>query len=209
MTMRRIMQRVVLEGTGRRAKVPGYTVGGKTGSAQIFIPGKGWVSRTNSSFVGFAPVNNPRIVVVVTLNNTPQQGGIASAPVFAKIAETALRVLQVPKDDPDNDIHGLPSLPKEVNEEPEEQPNKLADKKPERKTQPSPEPDSTHGPLLVAGPRVPDFRGKPMVAVMRESAALGLPVEIVGTGVARDQSPPPGGILPVGGRVHIQFARPQ
>jgi cell division protein FtsI (penicillin-binding protein 3) len=209
MTMRRIMQRVVLEGTGRRAKVPGYTVGGKTGSAQIFIPGKGWVSRTNSSFVGFAPVNNPRIVVVVTLNNTPQQGGIASAPVFAKIAETALRVLQVPKDDPDNDIHGLPPLPKEVNEEPEEQPNRLADKKPEQKPQPSPEPDSPHGPLLVAGPRVPDFRGKPMVAVMRESAALGLPVEIVGTGVARDQSPPPGGILPVGGRIHIQFARPQ
>jgi len=209
MTMRRIMQRVVLEGTGRRAKVPGYTVGGKTGSAQIFIPGKGWVSRTNSSFVGFAPVNNPRIVVVVTLNNTPQQGGIASAPVFAKIAETALRVLQVPKDDPDNDIHSLPALPKEVNEEPEEQPRKIAGKEQEKKPQPSPEPDSTPGRFLVAGPRVPDFRGKTMVAVMRESAAMGLPVEIVGTGVARDQSPPPGGILPMGGRIHIQFARPQ
>ena len=70
-------------------------MGGKTGSAQIFLPGKGWINRHNSSFIGFAPVNNPRIVVVVTLNNTPQQGGIASAPVFAKIAETALRVLQV------------------------------------------------------------------------------------------------------------------
>jgi cell division protein FtsI (penicillin-binding protein 3) len=209
MTMRHIMQRVVLEGTGRRAKVPGYTVGGKTGSAQLYIKGTGWVSHTNSSFVGFAPVNNPRIVVVVTINNTSQQGGIASAPVFAKIAETALRVLQVPKDDPDNDIHGMPALPKEVNEEPEERPKKLAEKKPEEKPQPSPEPDPTPGRILVAGPRVPDFRGKAMVAVMRESAAMGLPVEIVGTGVARDQSPPPGGILPMGGKIHIQFARSQ
>jgi cell division protein FtsI (penicillin-binding protein 3) len=207
MTVRRIMQRVVLEGTGRRAKVPGYTVGGKTGSAQIFIPGTGWVKRTNSSFVGFAPVNNPRIVVVVTLNNTLQQGGIASAPVFSKIAETALRVLQVPKDDPDSDIHSQPPLPKEVNEMPEEQPKNIAGKKKEEK--PKPEPPSPAGPVLLSGPRVPDFRGKPMVEVVRESAALGIPVEIVGTGVARDQSPPPGGILPLNGRIHVQFARPQ
>jgi cell division protein FtsI (penicillin-binding protein 3) len=207
LTVRRIMQRVVLEGTGRRAKVPGYTVGGKTGSAQIFIPGTGWVKRTNSSFVGFAPVNNPRIVVVVTLNNTLQQGGIASAPVFAKIAETALRVLQVPKDDPDNDIHTQPAPPKEVNELPEAQPKNIAGKKKEEK--PKPEPATPAGPVLLSGPRVPDFRGKPMVAVMRESAALGLPVEFVGTGVARDQTPAPGGILPIGGRIHVQFARPQ
>jgi cell division protein FtsI (penicillin-binding protein 3) len=209
MTIRHIMQRVVLEGTGRRAKIPGYTVGGKTGSAQIFMKGKGWMNRHNSSFIGFAPVNNPRIVVVVTLNNTPQQGGIAAAPVFAKIAETALRVLQVPKDDPDNDIHGMPALPKEVNEQPEEQLKKLAEKKSAEKPQPAPEPALTPGPYLVAGPRVPDFRGKPLVAVMRESAAMGLAVEFVGTGVARDQSPPPGRILPLGGRIHVQFARPQ
>jgi len=207
-TMRRIMQRVVLEGTGRRAKVPGYTVGGKTGSAQLFIPGTGWVKRTNSSFVGFAPVNNPRIVVVVTLNNTWQQGGIASAPVFAKIAETALRVLQVPKDDPDNDIHGLPAPPKGADEEPEDQSQKIAGNKNEEKPAPQPAPAPPGTPVLLSGPRVPDFRGKSMVVVLRESAALGIPVEVVGTGVARDQSPPPGGILPLHGRIHVQFARP-
>ena len=209
LTVRHIMQRVVLEGTGRRAKVAGYTVGGKTGSAQIFIKGTGWVSRTNSSFVGFAPVSNPRIVVIVTINNTSQQGGIASAPVFAKIAETALRVMQVPKDDPDNDIHSLPALPRELSEEPEEQLKNLASKQKEEKTKPEAAPESPAAPILLSGPRVPDFRGKALVAVMRESAALGLPVEIVGTGVARDQSPSPGGILPVGGRIHIQFARLQ
>jgi len=209
LTVRHIMQRVVLEGTGRRAKVPGYTVGGKTGSAQIFIKGTGWVSRTNSSFVGFAPVNNPRVVVVVTINNTSQQGGIAAAPVFSKIVETALRVLQVPKDDPDNDIHGLPALPKEVNEVPEERPKNLAGKKKDEKPKPEPAPAAPTGPVLLSGPRVPDFRGKPMVSVLRESAALGIPVEIVGTGIAREQSPPPGGILPLNGRIHVQFTRSQ
>ena len=208
LTVRRIMQRVVLEGTGKRAKVAGYTVGGKTGSAQIFLKGAGWINRHNSSFIGFAPVNNPRIVVVVTLNNTPQLGGIAAAPAFSKIVETALRVMQVPKDDPDNDIHSQPA-PKEVNEDAEELLKKLAAKKKEEKPKPEPEPVVVTGPVLLSGPRVPDFRGKQMVAVMRESVALGIHVEIVGSGVAREQSPAPGEILPIGGRMHVQFARPQ
>ncbi len=79
----------------------------------------------------------------------------------------------------------------------------------EQKPQPEPEAIASSGPVLVSGPRVPDFRGKAMVAVMRESASLGIPVEIVGTGIARDQTPAPGGILPAGVKIHVQFARPQ
>ena len=170
--MRRIMERVVLEGTGRRAHVPGYTIGGKTGSAQMFIPGKGWVNRHNSSFIGFGPVNNPRIVVVVTLNNTPQQGGIAAAPVFEKIAETALRVLQVPKDDPDNDIHSVPPPPRKWTKS--RRPRRAAARGSQTAPQDKAEPEValSAGRVYVAGPRVPDFRGKPMIAVMRQSAAL-------------------------------------
>jgi cell division protein FtsI (penicillin-binding protein 3) len=208
-TMRRIMERVVLEGTGRRAHVPGYTIGGKTGSAQMFIPGKGWVNRHNSSFIGFGPVNNPRIVIVVTLNNTPQQGGIAAAPVFEKIAETALRVLQVPKDDPDNDIHSVPLTPKEVNEEPAPAASRSADLQTAPQDKAEPELAPSAGRVYVAGPRVPDFRGKPMIAVMRESAARGMDVELVGSGVAREQKPAPGTILPAGEKIHVEFARPQ
>jgi membrane peptidoglycan carboxypeptidase len=208
-TMRRIMERVVLEGTGRRAHVPGYTIGGKTGSAQMFIPGKGWVNRHNSSFIGFGPVNNPRIVIVVTLNNTPQQGGIAAAPVFEKIAETALRVLQVPKDDPDNDIHSVPLAPKEVNEEPAPAASRSADLQTAPQDKAEPELAPSAGRVYVAGPRVPDFRGKPMIAVMRESAARGMDVELVGSGVAREQKPAPGTILPAGEKIHVEFARPQ
>ena len=209
MTMRRIMERVVVEGTGRRAHVPGYTIGGKTGSAEMFVPGKGWVNRHNSSFIGFGPVNNPRIVVVVTLNNTPQQGGIAAAPVFEKIAETALRVLQVPKDDPDNDIHSVAPRPKEVNEEPAAAASRGADLRETPQDQPEREPGRSAGRVYVAGPRVPDFRGKPMIAVMHESAARGVDVELVGSGVAREQRPAPGTILAAGERIHVEFARPQ
>ena len=55
--------------------------------------------------------------------------------------------------------------------------------------------------------KVPDFRGMTLRAVLEESAAAGLPVEVLGRGLARDQNPPPGAVLPAGGRVRVQFAR--
>ncbi|MGB9611559.1 MAG: peptidoglycan D,D-transpeptidase FtsI family protein, partial [Bryobacteraceae bacterium] len=58
-TIRQIMERVVLEGTGKSAAIPGYSSAGKTGSAEIFENGR-WLNRHNSSFIGFAPVANPR-----------------------------------------------------------------------------------------------------------------------------------------------------
>ena len=65
-TMRRMMEHVVLTGTGKKARLDGYTSGGKTGSAQIFdIVAKAYTHKYNASFMGFAPVNNPAIVVVV------------------------------------------------------------------------------------------------------------------------------------------------
>jgi len=100
-TVRRIMRQVVEEGTGRRARLDGYSAGGKTGSAEVW---EGRMKRrdlNNASFIGFAPVANPRVVVVVTLGRTPRQGGAAAAPIFKKVTEAALRVLQVPKDDPE------------------------------------------------------------------------------------------------------------
>jgi cell division protein FtsI (penicillin-binding protein 3) len=205
-TIRKIMQGVVLEGTGRRAKVPGYTVGGKTGSAEIFDQETHtWLrKRHNSSFIGFAPVTNPRVVVVVTLNYTPEQGGIAAAPVFSKVAATALRIMQVPKDDPDSDLKA-PRQDSDVSDEPATEPLRRASK--EKTVEPEPAQELVSNRMYVAGPRVPDFTGKRMLDVMRESMALGLPVETVGTGIARDQSPAPGKILPVGEKIRVDFGR--
>lgn len=199
--IRRLMQQVVQEGTGRRAAVPGYSSGGKTGSAEIFEDGA-WQNKHNSSFIGFAPVTDPRVVVVVTLNRTPKQGGIAAAPVFSKVMATALRVLQVPKDEPEKDL--APQKPKtpEVETLPESRFARVA-----------PEPKETPAPALQAGlligPTVPDFRGKGVLTVLRESASLGLQVQTKGRGVARAQIPAAGTMLPVGTLIQVEFATPQ
>jgi cell division protein FtsI (penicillin-binding protein 3) len=104
--LRQMMEGVVLEGTGRRAVLQGYTSGGKTGSAQIYDPKTRTYTHTyNASFLGFAPVGNPRVVIAVTLHGTKGgaagYGGARAAPVFREVALAALRILGVPKDLPD------------------------------------------------------------------------------------------------------------
>ncbi len=106
--MRSMMQKVVLVGTGRKANLQGYSAAGKTGTAQKVDPATGAYSRTKyvGSFAGFAPLNNPQIVVAVILDSAVglHQGGQVSAPVFRRIAQQALEYLHVP--------HDLPLAPK-------------------------------------------------------------------------------------------------
>jgi cell division protein FtsI (penicillin-binding protein 3) len=105
-TMRQMMEGVVLVGTGSRARLAGYSSGGKTGSAQIYdYASKHYTHTYNGSYMGFAPMANPQVVVVVTLNGTHGEngfGGHAAAPVFKIVAGEALRVFDVPKDLPEN-----------------------------------------------------------------------------------------------------------
>src|SRR5690606_31425252 len=101
-TMRRMMERVVLSGTGKKAYLDGYSSAGKTGSAQIFDPAAHvYTHKYNASFMGFAAVNNPALVVVVTLNGASKFGGALAAPVFREVAGAALRLMDVPRDLPD------------------------------------------------------------------------------------------------------------
>ena len=107
--MRQMMEGVVLRGTGRvHAKLNGYTSAGKTGTAQIYDPETHHYSHNyNASFVGFAPVTNPALVVLVTVHNTSGengQGADAAAPVFSAIMTEALRMLDVPRDIPETEI---------------------------------------------------------------------------------------------------------
>ena len=79
-TMRQMMEGVVLHGTGSRARLAGYSSGGKTGSAQIYdYATKHYTHTYNGSFMGFAPVTNPQVVVVVTLNGTHGEVGFRRA----------------------------------------------------------------------------------------------------------------------------------
>lgn len=105
-TMRSMMEGVVLRGTGRlHARLDGYTSAGKTGTAQIFdYATHHYTHNYNASFLGFAPVTNPALVVLVTVHDTSGengQGADAAAPVWAKIMTEALRMLDVPKDIPE------------------------------------------------------------------------------------------------------------
>src|SRR5580698_2319403 len=102
--MRSMMQKVVLERTGRKAILAGYTSAGKTGTGQKVDPATGAYSKTKyiASFAGFAPLNNPQIVVVVILDSAVglHQGGQVSAPVFHRISQQVLEYLHVPHDLP-------------------------------------------------------------------------------------------------------------
>ena len=102
--MRAMMQKVVLEGTGRKAILEGYTSAGKTGTAQKVDPATGAYSKTKyiGSFAGFAPLNNPQIVVAVILDSAVglHQGGQVSAPVFRRVSQQVLEYLHIPHDLP-------------------------------------------------------------------------------------------------------------
>ena len=93
-------------GTAPRAQVPGYRVAGKTGTAHKVIDGK-YANKYVSSFAGFAPVSNPRIIIAVMVDEPSAggyYGGLVAAPIFAGVAANALRALNVSPDSPVKDI---------------------------------------------------------------------------------------------------------
>jgi cell division protein FtsI (penicillin-binding protein 3) len=92
--MKQIMQGVVENGTGKKAQIPGFSVAGKTGTAQIPNPKSGgyYSDRYIASFIGFAPVEDPAIVMVVVVEAPRKKthGGSVAAPIFKQIAEKVL-----------------------------------------------------------------------------------------------------------------------
>lgn len=99
-----MLRGVVLEGTGTEAAVPGYTVAGKTGTAaKIDSSGRYSTTRYVASFVGLVPATNPRLVVMVMVDEPRASiwGGIVAAPVFKEIARFNLQHLEIPPDSPE------------------------------------------------------------------------------------------------------------
>lgn len=211
--MRQMMEGVVVlpYGTGHAARIPGYSVGGKTGSAQIYdFEARHYTSYYNGSFMGFAPVTNPRVVITVTLNGTRKFGGVVAAPVFSAVGKEVLRILDVPKD--------LPETETQPDTQPvEEEDIAIAAVEPQpEQPQPAPVPAllaraSIPGVVretaITFGPTVPSFYGKSMRTVLEESASKGLKVEVYGNGIARLQAPPAGAALNPGEPIKVQFAR--
>lgn len=101
LTLTSILQNVVLEGTGKAAQIKGYNAAGKTGTAQKYDNSKGGYSSSShvASFVGFAPVENPALSIVVVIDEPKGQyyGGQVAAPVFREISSQVLRYLRIPR----------------------------------------------------------------------------------------------------------------
>ncbi len=235
-TMRQFMEGVVLRGTGRNvANLRGYTSGGKTGTAQVYdLKAHVYTHRYNASFLGFAPVVNPQIVIAVTLNDTTGgsagYGGPVAAPVFRQVAMSALRMLDVPKDLPDTAvvasinprdsadyddlaIAGLGDAPNISSVASPTVSSVTLPPAPADTSLSSEASDVDRRLFLTASAKaaqVPNFRGMTVRRVLEESSARGMEVEMLGSpaaGLVRNQDPPAGSALRPGTRVRVQFAK--
>lgn len=215
-TVREMMEGVVLDGTGRKAQLDGYTVAGKTGTAQKINPVTGRYSRKDyySSFVGFAPVNNPAVTILVTLDSPTEgshEGGMAAAPVWQRIAQQVLAYLDVPHDVPTpSDLEtaknsrrsNAPSAPGSANSQTMEARFEAAIER-----------NGRHAPRTVAfgtpdSVTVPDVTGQSVRDVTENCTHLGLVPTLIGNGIALQQFPAAGTSVLRGSQVTVRFGRP-
>ena len=231
-TLRRLMEGVVLNGTGKLARLDGWTAAGKTGSAQKIDPATGRYSRTDliASFTGFAPLSNPAVAILVSLDSPVglHEGGQVAAPVFKRIAEQVLAYLDVPRDVPLNpqliqaaykkrlaneaalledfsptDFSGQP-------EEPMTASNSIdAQQAHEPQREAARLPEVALGAADEAGDvTVPDFSGKTMREVTELCLHLGLEPQLVGSNLAVAQYPETGAQVRRGAKVTVEFGTP-
>ena len=178
-SMTSIMEQVVDRGTGTVAKIPGYTIAGKTGTANKLANGR-YSSDTYASFVGFIPSNDPQLTILVVLDSprgpNGHFGGPVSAPIFRNIAEEAMRHLRVP-----------PSI------NPETPVLVVSNEKTEGHNTSVPEAQNAPPVDVVDEPgTVPDVRGLSARAAMRKLMQFGLNARIDGDGFVTGQDPQPG-----------------
>jgi cell division protein FtsI (penicillin-binding protein 3) len=184
-------------GTAINARVPGFRVAGKTGTAQKVDPVTGGYSADKrvASFVGFLPVEDPRLVVLVTIDE-PQKGvygGLTAAPVFSRIAAQAMQYLKVAPNQAVPADERLPSL-EQI----------FADA-----TLPvSPSKPELTRKETAGGPQMPDFLGLSFRQVLELMEERELNIDFRGRGRVVEQSPSPGASIPYGAPVWVRMAPP-
>ena len=192
-TMRRMMAAVVSkEGTAAAAIVDGVPAAGKTGTAQKAENGRYSESRWLASFAGFLPVEDPRVGIVVMVDEPKgvHFGGLIAGPVFKSIAEASLDYLGIERElpTPNNDIDKL--FPADDDEGLQE-----------ASASPAAPP-----PVATPAGAMPDLRGLPLRAAMRALASCDCDVKIDGHGFVVSHDPPPGGKLAPSGGVSLKLA---
>ena len=180
-----ILEKVVTNGTGKLAQIPGYTVAGKTGTADKIVNGHYVSHQQNVSFLGFVPSRNPVLTVIVMID-TPRvgsdTGGVVAAPIFKRIAESAMRLLGVP---PSVNQPAPIVVARHQATHPEGESRPLPVVLPAAETLPTGE----HAGVI------PDLRGMGARNAVRALAQLGLNARIQGKGVVVEQTPAPGSPL--------------
>ena len=192
-TLTRILVNVVEHGTGHAARIPGYEVAGKTGTAQKLDPATGRYSHAPGvlSFVGFAPADDPRFAMLVLLDEPKNEkwGSEAAAPIFSAIGSEVLRYLDVPPHDaaPVPIVAGAPiqfaAAPPAV--------------------RPASWTPGSQGDEVGA---MPDLAGATLRQALAVLAQRDVEVEIEGRGMVVDQSPRPGAPLKPGTLVSLELS---
>jgi len=111
--VRAMMVDVVTNGSGKPAKVPGYTLAGKTGTSQIVVGGRYEPGQYIASFIGYGPVPHPQVLALVVIDRPQGEhyGGKVAAPVFSRIMARALPYLGVAPSQPKNQAQGVRIVP--------------------------------------------------------------------------------------------------
>ena len=194
-TVTRIMEQVVERGTATSAKIDGYTIAGKTGTAKKVVDRAYSNSDYNVSFVGFLPSRKPALAVIVVIDSphgkVTAYGGTVAAPIFKRIAEASLRHLGI-----------APNL-----------------------NAPPPVLVARHDAVAasihpVRGPVdivtllkpategfMPDLRGLSAREAVSSASRIGLRARLTGNGVVVEQSPEPGALLVPGDGVQLKLGR--
>lgn len=99
--LRFALEKVISDGTGKAAYVPGYRLAGKTGTSNKVVDGRIAEGKYIASFAGFAPANDPKLVLLVMIDEPKGSyyGGIVAAPVFSSVMRDVLRYLEIPPQD--------------------------------------------------------------------------------------------------------------
>ncbi|SNB47811.1 penicillin-binding protein [Geobacter sp. DSM 9736] len=188
----KMMEGVTAEGgTAISAAVEGYRVGGKTGTAQKVDPvTRGYsIDKRTASFIGFAPLSDPKLTIVVIVDEpkTSPYGGVVAAPAFSAIALRSLCYLNVPKDKKEKPKIVQVEAKAEVDEE---------------------DPPAAEGSITESGEGevMPNFRMMSMRQVLRVMEQKGLNVKLLGSGRVVEQNPPPGRKIGPSDRVWVRLA---
>ena len=217
-SLRSMLEGVTLNGTAKKAQLDGYSAAGKTGTAQKIDPKTRAYSSTKfiGSFVGFAPVSNPQVVIIVVIDEPSgaYHGGDVAAPVFREIAEQILPGMGVMPD-----VETKSSLPLiaqvETNPEREVKAREEQTRAEQQRQATMPTVDNNggrEGEVVYANATskailMPDLRGRSVRDVARTCAQLGLQMEARGEGRVFRQNPAAGSEVNSGQVIYVDFGR--